>query len=174
MMRVARVLLLLLPLLLVPPAGAVTTCCHWVCGAGGASMESSAFILAGTVGQATIGYSSSPAYEDQAGFWDPLYYIVTGVESPVQPVPRYCELSQNRPNPFPCVTIIPFAIPQRMHVSIRLFDVAGRMVRTMVDREVDPGYHVIDLDRGGLASGVYAYRMEAGSFAATRRLVLIR
>lgn len=174
MMRTIRVILILVPALLVSPAGAVTTCCHWVCANGGVPMGSGNFVLTGTVGQAAIGYSGAPSHALWSGFWDPLYYLVAGVDLPAQLIPRECQLAQNRPNPFRSATAIQFALPQRMHVAIRLYDVAGRLVRTMVNHELDPGYHVVHLDRTGLASGVYAYRMEAGRYAATRRLVLVR
>jgi hypothetical protein len=83
------------------------------------------------------------------------------------------------PNPFNPRTVIPFELAERGAVEMRIFDAAGRLVRTLLDRTLDRGRHTAVWDgrdnRGGLAaSGIYFCRLKAGCYAATTRLALIR
>lgn len=88
-------------------------------------------------------------------------------------VPVVFSLSQSAPNPFQHSTMIRFGVPRATRVSLELFDVAGHRVRTLVDRVLDPGYHSETLRSDGLASGVYFYRLRAGAFMQSRKLVLM-
>ena len=84
------------------------------------------------------------------------------------------------PNPFNPQTTIAFELPAHEAVSLRVFDVAGRLVKTMIDGEVyDQGHHEAvwnGRDDGGrqLASGTYFYRLETGEFSETKRMVLLK
>ncbi len=94
--------------------------------------------------------------------------------------PTAFHLAPNYPNPFQSVATIQYALPSAEHVLIEVFDVAGRRVATLVDEWLEAGYHRAVWDGRGtggqavLASGVYLYRLRAGSFTATRRAVLVR
>lgn len=95
-------------------------------------------------------------------------------------VPGRSALHQNVPNPFNPVTAIRFDLAHDSHVKIKIYDLAGRRVRTLLDRPMRAGWnhqvlwHGID-DRGSqVASGIYFYRMEAAGYTSTRKLVLIR
>jgi hypothetical protein len=86
------------------------------------------------------------------------------------------ELLQNYPNPFNPSTMIQYNTSEREHVTLKVFDVLGREIAALVDRTVDPGEHTVifsALDHH-LTSGVYFYRMTAGSFEQTRRFVLLQ
>jgi hypothetical protein len=87
-------------------------------------------------------------------------------------------LAPSYPNPFRSTTTIHYALPRAEHVVVEVFDVTGRRVAVLVDGEVEAGYHTVVWDgrggRGELASGLYLYRLRAGSFTATRRAVLAR
>ena len=88
-------------------------------------------------------------------------------------------LSQNRPNPILKSTTIEFAIPKKEHVNLAVYNVAGQKVKTLVDGDISPGSYTINWngrDKNGrrLAAGVYFYRMEAGKYISTRKLVLLR
>ena len=113
--------------------------------------------------------------------------ILTSAEPPPTPEPApetpaaRASLSQNRPNPFNPETVIGFTVPGTgpALVRLRVFTVDGRLVRTLVSRRLDPGYHEARWngrgDRGeGLASGVYIYRAEIGSTTLTRKMALLR
>jgi hypothetical protein len=88
-------------------------------------------------------------------------------------------LSQNLPNPMLKATTIEFAIPKKEHVNLAVYNVAGQKVKTLVDGDISPGSYTINWngkDKNGrrLAAGVYFYRIEAGKYISTRKLVLLR
>ena len=83
-------------------------------------------------------------------------------------------LSQNYPNPFNPVTSITYEIAAAANVTLTVFDILGRQVRTIVNEREQAGVHTAHLDASGLASGVYLYRVTAGTFVATRQMVLVK
>ena len=94
-------------------------------------------------------------------------------------VPTAFRLVQNVPNPFNPVTMIAFDVPHEAVVSIRVYDVAGRLVRTLVGGRKEPGRHEAVWDgrneRGeSVGSGVYFCTMEAGEFRATGKMLLLK
>ena len=84
------------------------------------------------------------------------------------------ELSQNYPNPFNPTTTIRYALPQRSHVRLAVFNTLGQQVGGLVDAVQEPGEHSVRFDGSGLASGVYFYRLRVGEFMKTKRLLLVR
>jgi hypothetical protein len=86
----------------------------------------------------------------------------------------YFELHQNYPNPFNPSTKIGFRIADFGLVSLKVFDVLGREVRTLASEELKAGSYETTFDASGLASGVYFYRLQAGKFVSTKRLLLMR
>jgi allantoicase len=101
--------------------------------------------------------------------------VTTAVEAlDTNEVPDGFHLDQNYPNPFNPVTTVRFSIPTRSAVRIELFDMLGRMIRRVVDGSFAPGEYQTRLDASGLPSGMYLYRMTAGSFARTRSLTLLK
>ena len=89
-------------------------------------------------------------------------------------MPRRFELAQNYPNPFNPSTTIRFTIPEQTNVTLTVYDMLGREVATLVDEILQPGEHTKLFDAGHLASGVYVYRIRAGDFTDTKRLVLMK
>ena len=83
-------------------------------------------------------------------------------------------LAQNYPNPFNAGTTIGFALPNVEVVSLKVYDLLGREIATLVDGMQTSGVHLIQWTPKGIASGVYRYRLKAGSFSKTRRLVIVR
>ena len=103
----------------------------------------------------------------------------TGVNDPGEIVPREFALRQNAPNPFNPVTTIAFALPEQADVSLKVYNMAGRVVRTLVNGPEGPGTHSVvwdGRDEAGrtVASGVYFYRMDAGEFTERRMMVLLK
>ncbi len=97
----------------------------------------------------------------------------------IDDVPLVNSLSRNFPNPFNPTTDISFGMREKGHVTLRIYDVAGRLVRTLVDEVRDAGMHNAAWDgtngRGtAVASGVYFYRMKTAQFEQTRKMVLLR
>jgi photosystem II stability/assembly factor-like uncharacterized protein len=83
-------------------------------------------------------------------------------------------LEQNYPNPFNPSTKIGFRVPGSGLVSLKVFDVLGREVRTLVNEKLETGSYETTFDARGLASGVYYYRIQAGNFVETKKLLLLR
>ncbi|MDG5767211.1 T9SS type A sorting domain-containing protein [Balneolales bacterium ANBcel1] len=83
-------------------------------------------------------------------------------------------LDANYPNPFNPSTLIGFAIPERGHVTLEVFDLTGRRVATLVDETREVGHHTVTFDASQLTSGVYLYRMQTDRFVTTRKLTLIK
>jgi len=88
--------------------------------------------------------------------------------------PTTYELSQNYPNPFNPSTTIRFQIPDFGYTSLIVFDVLGREVANLISGELSPGTYSIPWDASGVASGMYFYRLQAGDFVETRRLLLLK
>ncbi len=89
-------------------------------------------------------------------------------------IPRAFALSQNFPNPFNPSTTIEFALPKSSFVTLKIFDLLGNEVATLVAEKLPAGKHQRVWEAKGLASGVYLYRLEAGEFVQTRKLILLR
>ena len=100
--------------------------------------------------------------------------LITGVQEQRVSVPHGYALSQNYPNPFNPTTTIRFSLPQREKVMLSVFDLLGGVVVILVDEEVDAGEHSIIFDAKDLATGVYFYRIQAGTFVKTKKFVVLR
>jgi photosystem II stability/assembly factor-like uncharacterized protein len=98
---------------------------------------------------------------------------VTGLDD-TGTIPIEYLLQQNYPNPFNPVTTIHYGLPRASLVVIKLFDNLGQELRLLVNEQQDPGYHEVRFDGANLPSGVYFYRMQAGSFVETKKLLLVR
>jgi len=106
---------------------------------------------------------------------DSLYYwIWTGVDEPADPLPRAFALAQNHPNPFNPATTIEYALPEDARVRLEVYDVTGRRVARLLDERQAAGFKSLRWDAGDLPSGIYFYRIEAGDFRETRRMVLVK
>jgi hypothetical protein len=102
------------------------------------------------------------------------YNIITGVNEQQEIVPERFALDQNYPNPFNPSTAIRYVLPHHSHVTLTVFNTLGQQVATLVQGEMEPGYHQVKFDGSGLSSGVYFYRIQAGAFNQTRKLLLVK
>jgi hypothetical protein len=84
------------------------------------------------------------------------------------------ELSQNYPNPFNPTTTIEYKIPESGLVTIKVYDILGREVQTLVDQQLPAGFYETQFDGSNLASGIYFYRIKAGKFVQTKKLMLLK
>jgi hypothetical protein len=87
---------------------------------------------------------------------------------------RSYSLSQNFPNPFNPSTTISYQLPTQIHVTLKVFDVLGREIATLVNSVEPPGYKSLTFDASQLPSGVYFYRLQSASYIETKKLVLLR
>jgi hypothetical protein len=100
--------------------------------------------------------------------------FITGVSSEGTDIPTSYRLHQNYPNPFNPSTTISFSLPSKSFVTLKVFDLIGREVATIVNEELPPGNHTKQWNADNLSSGVYFYRLQADSFTQTKKLVLLR
>jgi hypothetical protein len=123
-------------------------------------------------------WNAEAAYEGLLELHSPF----TNVDSrSVQKPPVAFRLDQNYPNPFNPVTLIRYTIPATAgsmpgarNVELRVYDVLGREVAVLVNEKKEPGHYEVVFDGSKLATGMYLYRLQVGSFVETRKLILLR
>ena len=111
------------------------------------------------------------------GTWRIGYATSIVVPVSVQPSEALIEtfsLSQNFPNPFNPVTVIEYALPKSGDVSLTIYNLLGEEVTRLVSENQQAGYHKVNLDASSLVSGIYFYRLQAGDFVRTRKMVLLK
>lgn len=89
-------------------------------------------------------------------------------------IPSKFRLNQNYPNPFNPATIINYSIPEKSFVSLKIFDVLGREVSVLVNKEQPVGNYELEFDASQLTSGIYFYRIQAGKYIETKKLVVLK
>ena len=129
---------------------------------------SDSFAIAGAHNDDPAGSGSGSAYV-HSGFG-----VVTSVVAGGDAYPSDSELLQNYPNPFNSISNFEFGIAKLGDVSLKVFDILGREVATIVNEKLSPGAYTRQWDAAGLSSGVYYYRLAADGFVQTKRLVLLR
>jgi len=100
--------------------------------------------------------------------------VILDVEQVADVIPSSFKLYQNYPNPFNPMTTIEFEIPERANVKLIVYDILGREVGKLVDKELEPGRYKVNFEAGELSSGVYFYRLEAGKFADVKKMLLVK
>jgi hypothetical protein len=114
-------------------------------------------------------------YDYGYSFWQDSTDVVVGTKVSEIPVPLTCKLYQNYPNPFNPTTIIEFDLPKTGEVSLKIFNILGEEVATLVSDRLSAGSYWYEWSRpAGIASGVYLYRLQAGDYSETRKMVLMR
>jgi flagellar hook assembly protein FlgD len=88
--------------------------------------------------------------------------------------PAVFSLSQNYPNPFNPATAISYSIQSRGVVILKVYDVLGREVKTLMNERQNAGIHTVNLDGRDLPSGVYFYRIVAGGYTSVRKMLLLK
>ncbi len=100
---------------------------------------------------------------------------IVGVEND-NVIPNIYTLSQNYPNPFNTLTNIKYTIKEEGPVTIKLFDILGREIVTLINENQSPGFYTFQLDASklGLSSGVYFYQMKAGEYNSVKKLIYLK
>lgn len=88
--------------------------------------------------------------------------------------PKVFNLSQNYPNPFNPISKIVFTIPKRENVSLKVYDILGSEITTLVNKELDAGKYEVEFSGKELSSGIYIYQIKAGAFRETKKMILMR
>lgn len=152
------------------------------------SDEAGNFVLSGLVPGTYKVMANAAGYNDSRVFNITLDYIsqtsanlsfiiepfgVTSNEDKSSVVSNF-DLKQNYPNPFNPSTSISFSIPQQEKVTLKIYNVLGNVVATLVDDVKPAGSYTINFDGSQLSSGVYFYKLETGSYSATKKLTLMK
>ena len=137
-------------------------------------------IVAYIVGQGTDRLSSVTKAREIAEYTHNFYlsnfgeFPVSVDENPVTQLPIDFNLEQNYPNPFNPSTSIQYAISSRQFVSLKVYDVLGKEIATLVNEEKPTGNYEVNFNASSLSSGVYFYKLQAGSFVQTKKMILIK
>lgn len=118
-----------------------------------------------------------PMNAQWTAFWtnfDPQNTDYNPVQTGVEDTPVARALLQNFPNPFNPSTRILYTVPSKGHVVLRVYNVSGKAVATLVDKELDAGSYEMNFNADHLASGIYFYRLAGPGFSETRKMVLLR
>lgn len=129
----------------------------WFTGGDGLHMWYSA--LSNMTGHWQLGYATSP-------------YVTLGLRS-VKAVHDAFALEQNYPNPFNPSTTIKYTLPRRSHVTLTIVNTLGQEIAGLVNADLEAGNHEVRFGGSRLASGVYCYKLNAGSFSETKKLALL-
>ena len=109
------------------------------------------------------------------GLWRrPISEVITSVEKGFDIIPSAFELNQNYPNPFNPTTIIKFSLPKISYTTLKIYNALGEEVAVLLSKELMPGKHSITWNATNLSSGVYFYRLTAGVFNKTCKMVIIK
>ncbi len=112
-------------------------------------------------------YKLEPRKDDDFG-------TITGVYQEANVVPMNYELSQNYPNPFNPSTTIRYSIPIQSRVTLRVVNMLGQVVETLVDADLGSGAYVVQFNASRLATGVYFYQLHAGDFVSVKKMLLLK
>ena len=99
---------------------------------------------------------------------------ITGVEDQSNEIPTQFILEQNYPNPFNPTTTIGYVLQEKNNTKLTLINVIGEEVAILVNEEQDKGYHTVTLNAANLPSGVYLYKLQAGNFIETKKMLLLK
>ncbi|MDD5361405.1 MAG: T9SS type A sorting domain-containing protein [Ignavibacteria bacterium] len=108
------------------------------------------------------------------GIWRRFLLDIISVKNISSEIPEKYSLSQNFPNPFNPSTTIKYQITKNETVSLKVFDILGIEVATLVNEKQSPGTYQVNWSAGNLSSGIYFYRLRAGSFTDTKRMTLVK
>lgn len=127
--------------------------------------ESSVGVVVGEIGSAGSG----------ALLYTSMNGMTVGVSHNGSELPQRYSLSQNYPNPFNPHTKIDFTIPESSRISLIIYDITGKEVKRLIDNEIRPASkYTVNFNAGNLTSGVYFYKLIAGNFISTKKLILLK
>jgi hypothetical protein len=111
----------------------------------------------------------------QMGGWRiPIADVITSVRDNRPHVPSQYILYQNYPNPFNPTTVIAYSLPAPAAVTLKVYDLLGREIKTLVNERQNAGQHSMTFDGSNYPSGVYFYRLQAGTYSQTKKLIELK
>ncbi|HEY5124119.1 MAG TPA: T9SS type A sorting domain-containing protein [Ignavibacteria bacterium] len=124
--------------------------------------------LSGAYNQGTFGGGGNDAFIAE------FTAAITGIRLISNEIPSSYSLSQNYPNPFNPRTVVRFQLSVVSNVVLKVYDVMGREVQTLVNEKLSAGTYEVTFDGSNLTSGIYFYKLTAGNFVETKRMILIK
>jgi hypothetical protein len=112
-----------------------------------------------------------------AGLEAGIYSLQKSVPTSVKDNPALVysfKLSQNYPNPFNPSTVIRYSVPEHSKVTLKIYDITGRELMTLLDKDMNPGEYEINFNASRLATGVYFYTLRSNAFALTKKMLLLK
>jgi hypothetical protein len=128
----------------------------------------------------TMHFGNAQAWDETSiaknisGLKDAQIKIITGISKTNNELPTSFSLSQNYPNPFNPSTRIRYELPVSSKVKIMIYDILGREITTLINETSQPGRYEIKWNATGYSSGIYFYRIQAGNFVQTKKLLLLK
>jgi hypothetical protein len=119
-----------------------------------------------------------PLTEPDTGFVDADYQVlfspISGIEEDNSARISEFRLHQNYPNPFNSTTRIDYQLPLTNHVILKVYDVLGRKIATLVDQRLPAGKHQVELNASEMPSGIYYYQLQAGNYHEVKKMILMK
>ena len=122
-------------------------------------------------------YKVNAGYKSPSRRWDSTTVTIalTDIgENLIESTPHTFKLNNNYPNPFNPSTKISYSIPKQSKVTLKIFDIIGNEISTVVNEEKPVGIYEVEFDASKLVSGVYFYKLQAGNFIETKKMILLR
>jgi hypothetical protein len=111
---------------------------------------------------------------DIGAFENSLGSPLTGIIEVLNQLPKEFQLFQNYPNPFNPTTTIQYSIPKKSYIILKVFDILGKEVATLISEEKTVGNYEVEFNANNLSSGVYFYQLNAGNFTSTKKMLLMK
>jgi len=150
-------------------------------GSGGGVVNGGNYRMVATVGQLLIGGVGRSTHINAIGFWYQSVGLTTRVAQTSNNLLIEYWLEQNYPNPFNHGTIIKFGIPERSNVLIKIYNILGSKVTTLLNQESEAGWYNLEFNADGYSSGIYFCIMQVypgnggtGSYISTKKMMLIK
>ncbi len=156
---------------------------YWIPLSGSPALSGSSFANPNLNGFDIVSYRGAFGNSNWTSEWaqfNPKNYEVIGINQISSIVPDKFTLSQNYPNPFNPTTNLEFGIPASQgesklgFVSLKVYDVLGKEVASLVNGNLNPGIYKYDFDASGLTSGIYFYTLKVNEFSETKRMMLLK
>lgn len=150
---------------------------NWIPLSGSPALSGSSFSNPNLAGFENVSYRGAFGTDNWTANWaqfNPKNYTVIGINQISVLVPDKFTLEQNYPNPFNPSTNLEFGISRSGFVSLKIYDMLGKEVMTLVNSNLTPGTYKYDFDGTGLSSGIYYYTLSADNFSQTKRMTLIK
>ncbi|KUG26230.1 hypothetical protein ASZ90_003935 [hydrocarbon metagenome] len=131
-------------------------------------------VIADGFGPIIIKEEGNWRYLREAIIYGEKFGTIVSVEDNQEQITKTFQLEQNYPNPFNPTTLIKYQLPEEVNVTIKLFNLLGQEIRVLVNSQHEAGYYELSFDGSDLSSGTYIYRITAGDFTDSKKLLLLK